>query len=211
MVAKPVKSTSLVLSLSAIAQFEEHRSVITYVRSLLFGCLTDVNPALSPWNKRTSRLGSATSPWTTACSGSCGVLMFGRPSASFQSSRRNTGGRRRLCARQSDPATHRPKSPNTATGTCLVIQPLISGGASRQGRVCAPGAPQSRHVGLICHVGLIALETHLPPACRPSDVASVRGAADRRPFRERGPSDQNRVAPHQTRHVLSRNAFVPMP
>src|SRR5207247_346017 len=33
----------------------------------------------------------------------------------------------------------------------------------------------------------------------------------RRPFRERGPSDQNRVAPHQTRHVLSRNAFVPMP
>src|SRR6478672_277798 len=157
MVARPVKSTSLVLCLSATAQFEEQRSVITYVRSSLFGCLTDVNPALSPY-KRTSRLGFATSPWTTACSGSCGVLMFGRPSASFQSSRRNTGGRRRLCARQSDPATHRPKSPNTATGTCLVIQPLISGGASRQGRVCASGVPQSRHVGFT------ALETHLLPA-----------------------------------------------
>src|SRR5438552_2618948 len=72
MVAKPVKSTSLVLSLSAIAQFETHRSVITYVRSLLFGCFTDVNPALSPY-KRTSRLGLTTSSWTTACSGSCGV------------------------------------------------------------------------------------------------------------------------------------------
>src|SRR5262245_21441198 len=122
MVARPVKSTSLVLSLSAMAQFEEHRSVITYVRSLLFGCLTDVNPALSPY-KRTSRLGFTTSPWTTACSGSCGVLMLGRPSASFQSSRRNTEGRRRPCARQSDPATHRPNSPNTATGICLVMQP----------------------------------------------------------------------------------------
>jgi len=132
-------------------------------------------------------------PYLRIAEGNSSVLMFGRPSASFQSSRRNTGGRRRLCARQSDPAMHRPKSPNTVTGTCLVIQPLISGSASRQGRVCAPGVPQSRHVGRSCRVERATAGIDAGRGRRPREPAFVPlGAAP------------SRAASHADRGVRSR-------